>query len=164
MSSNNERRNTIQRIRDKIQQEYNETPFTQRFVWLLSFIMLLSAYAIISRPDNPVADYILRTYGIYPSFVSFSLFASGLLITLVYSITNNLSLVAYCCAPGILWFISLATQAARSATAPLMHIVTSGTLIIAIVFLFHLARAMDKLKADYQELYEQANRASIDGS
>jgi len=151
----------MQKSIDNVKNEWSEVPFTTRFIWLLGTIMIVSAYSIFVRPDNRVADHILARFGFEPTFVSFSLFVSGILIIVGYGFSRNLSMVTVFCLPGILWFVSLVIQVGQSPSEPIMHLVTAGSLIASIIFTFRLTGHLDRLERENQKLFE-ANQAFLD--
>jgi len=137
-----------------IREELEDITYLAQFVGIIAALMFISSFAILVRPDNPVANHIIREFGVQPSFVSFALFVSGIFTILVYRLTGNTNLVAICCLPAFLWFLSLLKQIAESPTAPLMHLVTASFVIGLLVFIFRLLRRLNVLEAENQVLYE----------
>jgi len=135
--------------------DWDDIPYAIKFVWCLSLLMIVSAVAVFVRPNNPSSNYLLREYGVEPTFVVLILFVAGILMPLVYKMRPNLNAIMGLSLPGVLVFASLVIQVSQSRTAPLLHLIAYGGLIAFIALSYSLVLKLDATQAANVELAKE---------
>jgi hypothetical protein len=128
-------------------QRWKSVPYQLRVVCIYCALSFVLGAAILARMDTTTNRYLESATGIQPNAIAFLLWSVIPVMFGAYYVWRNLLVIMLGLSPVVGMAVILGRQIVTSETAPLIHLVSFGFMLVSIPLLYYFSAETDEKDA-----------------